>query len=184
MHVKRHVVRHLARADVANKSDLGHLRCNQHTFNLAQQPCQPFRPLRLSGSVHDQILPDLDAGVYAYARAGFGPYVGFFSAFGYWASACVGNVSYWILIKSTLGASFPALGQGNTLTAVLISSVGIWAFHFLVLRGVKEAAGINAIVITKQASGTAKIDPLMAAFNAVAWMSANPASSQPSICVI
>jgi len=35
----------------------------------------------------------------------------------------------------------------------------------------------NAIVITKQASGTAKIDPLMAALNAVAWMSANPASS-------
>jgi phage terminase large subunit-like protein len=42
----------------------------------------------------------------------------------------------------------------------------------------------DAIVITKQASGTAKIDPLMAAFNAVAWMSANPATSQPSIFVI
>jgi phage terminase large subunit-like protein len=42
----------------------------------------------------------------------------------------------------------------------------------------------NAITITKQASGTAKIDPLMAAFNAVAWISANPASSQPSIFVI
>ena len=42
----------------------------------------------------------------------------------------------------------------------------------------------NAIFITKQASGTAKIDPLMAAFNAIAWMSANPASSQPSIIVI
>ena len=99
--------------------------------------------------------PDLDAGVYAYARAGFGPYLGFFSAFGYWASACVGNVSYWILIKSTLGAVFPSFGEGNTLPAVLISSVGIWAFHFMVLRGVKEAAGINRIVTI------AKIIPLL-----------------------
>src|SRR5689334_4679681 len=43
--------------------------------------------------------PELDAGVYAYAKAGFGAYPGFFSAFGYWASACVGNVTYWVLIK-------------------------------------------------------------------------------------
>ncbi|WP_405501154.1 amino acid permease [Streptomyces anulatus] len=30
--------------------------------------------------------PDLDAGVYAYAKAGFGEYLGFFSAFGYRAT--------------------------------------------------------------------------------------------------
>ena len=81
--------------------------------------------------------------------------MGFFSAFGYWASACVGNVSYWILIKSTLGAFLPVLGQGNTLIAVAISSVGIWAFHFLVLQGVKEAAAINKIVTI------AKVIPLL-----------------------
>src|SRR6516225_7267458 len=28
--------------------------------------------------------PDLDAGVYAYTKAGFGDYSGFLSAFGYW----------------------------------------------------------------------------------------------------
>ena len=33
----------------------------------------------------------------------------------------------------------------------------------------------NAITITKKASRAAKIDPLMAAFNAVALMAANPA---------
>ena len=47
------------------------------------------------------------------------------------------------------------MGQGNTLIAVVISSVGIWAFHFLVLQGVKEAAAINKIVTI------AKVIPLL-----------------------
>ena len=99
--------------------------------------------------------PDLDAGVYAYAKAGFGDYLGFFSAFGYWASACVGNVTYWVLIKSTLGAFIPAFGEGNTLAAVAVSSVGVWAFHLMISRGVKEATAINQIVTV------AKLVPLV-----------------------
>src|SRR3954465_13377185 len=63
--------------------------------------------------------PALDAGVYAYAKAGFGEYLGFFSAFGYWASSCVGNVTYWILIMTTVGAIWPALGEGETFLAIL-----------------------------------------------------------------
>ena len=53
--------------------------------------------------------PDLDAGVFAYAKAGFGDYLGFLSAFGYWIGSCLGNVFYWVLIKSTLGALLPGL---------------------------------------------------------------------------
>ncbi|MET8753121.1 basic amino acid/polyamine antiporter [Streptomyces sp. NPDC059104] len=90
--------------------------------------------------------PDLDAGVYAYAKAGFGEYLGFFSAFGYWASACVGNVTYWVLIMSTVGAIAPALGDGDTALALALSSVGLWSFFLLIRRGVKEAAAINRIV--------------------------------------
>ncbi|MFL9961055.1 basic amino acid/polyamine antiporter [Paraburkholderia sediminicola] len=90
--------------------------------------------------------PELDAGVFAYARAGFGDYAGFLSAFGYWMAGCFGNVSYWVLIKSTLGAFIPAFGNGNTLTAIVVSSVGIWLFHFVMLRGVQQATMINTIV--------------------------------------
>ncbi len=89
--------------------------------------------------------PDLDAGIYAYAKAGFGDYVGFNSAFGFWASSCAGNTSYWVVIMTTTSALFPALGAGDTVVAVLASSVGVWLFCYLILRGVKEAAVINRI---------------------------------------
>ncbi|GAA1559179.1 basic amino acid/polyamine antiporter [Kribbella sancticallisti] len=90
--------------------------------------------------------PHLDAGVYAYAKAGFGEYLGFFSAFGYWASACVGNVTYWVLIMSTVGAIVPGLGDGDTILAAVLSTIGIWVFYLLIRRGVREAAIINRIV--------------------------------------
>lgn len=102
-----------------------------------------------------QRKPDIDSGIFAYAKYGFGEYWGFAAAIGFWLGTCVGNVSYWVLIKSTLGAFFPVFGDGNTLTAVLVASALVWAFHFLILRGVQGAAGINKIVTI------AKIVPLL-----------------------
>src|ERR1700752_2549970 len=99
--------------------------------------------------------PDLDAGVYAYAKAGFGDYPGFLSALGYWIGSCIGNVSYWVLIKSTLGAFFPVFGDGNTGTAIVVASIGIWLFHFMTLPGVQQPAVINTIVTV------AKIVPIL-----------------------
>ncbi|AYG63889.1 basic amino acid/polyamine antiporter [Rhizobium jaguaris] len=90
--------------------------------------------------------PDLDAGIYAYAKAGFGDYLGFLSALGYWSAALLGNVSYFVLIKSTLGLFFPIFGDGNTVTAIATSSVLLWIVHSLILRGIREAAALNTIV--------------------------------------
>ncbi|WP_105567359.1 basic amino acid/polyamine antiporter [Microbacterium halophytorum] len=90
--------------------------------------------------------PDLDAGVYSYAKAGFGDFMGFIATSGYWASSFLGNVTYWVLITSTLGQWFPALGAGDTPLAVLVSSIGLWSFFFLVRRGIREATAINRIV--------------------------------------
>ncbi len=102
--------------------------------------------------------PDIDAGVFAYAKAGFGDYVGFLSAFGYWLGSCLGNVFYWVLIGSTLGRFFPGIfGDGSSVTAIVVSLVGIWAFHFMILRGVEQATFINTVVTV------AKIVPLIVA---------------------
>lgn len=90
--------------------------------------------------------PDLDSGVFIYAKEGFGNYLGFLAAFAFWASTCVGNTSYFVLIKSTLGGFFPVFGDGNTIQAVLLASVILWVFHFMILRGVRQAAGLNTIV--------------------------------------
>ena len=89
--------------------------------------------------------PDLNGGVYAYAKAGFGDYMGFSSAWGYWISAWIGNVSYVVLLFSTLGYFFPVFGEGNTLPAIICASIVLWLLHFLVLRGIREAAFINTI---------------------------------------
>lgn len=99
--------------------------------------------------------PDLDAGIYAYAREGFGNYMGFSSAWGYWISAWIGNVSYFVLLFSSLGYFFPTFGDGNTLTAILCASALLWVVHFLVLRGIQQAAFVN------QLATWAKIVPLV-----------------------
>ena len=99
--------------------------------------------------------PELDSGVYAYAKAGFGDYMGFSSAWGYWISAWLGNVGYFVLLFSTLGYFFPIFGEGNTPAAIIGASILLWAVHFLVLRGIKEAAFINLVTTV------AKVVPLV-----------------------
>ena len=124
--------------------------------------------------------PKLDSGIYAYARASFGPFTGFSSAWGYWFMAVLGNVGYYVLLFSTLGRYWPVFGDGNTRVAVACASVMLWGTHALVLRGVREAALIN------QMTTAAKLVPLLlfvvlvalafqpGVFQADVWGRANP----------
>lgn len=90
--------------------------------------------------------PELDSGVFIYAKAGFGDYAGFNSAIGFWASAIAGNAFYWVFISATLSTWFTGFGDGDTVLAVALGSVGVWLFHILIARGVRDAAIINRIV--------------------------------------
>ena len=100
--------------------------------------------------------PELNSGPYAYARAGFGPYIGFQSAWGYWVSAWLGNVSYAVAIFGSLAFFFPVFGKGNNLLSVIGASAALWGLHFVVLKGVRQAAFVNMITTV------AKLVPLVA----------------------
>ncbi|AUX80653.1 MULTISPECIES: arginine-ornithine antiporter [Sinorhizobium] len=89
--------------------------------------------------------PDLNAGPYAYAKAGFGPFVGFISAWGYWLSAFLGNVAYAVAIFSGLSFFIPVFEDGNNLVSIVGASFCLWAIHWLVLKGVKQAAFVNIV---------------------------------------
>jgi arginine/ornithine antiporter len=104
-------------------------------------------------------LPEIDAGVYGYARAGFGNLVGFSSAWGYWLSAWIGNVGYLVLLMASLGVFLPGFGNGNTALAIGAASVVMWMFHVLILRGIREAAIINAIVTVWQGAAAGRLHP-------------------------
>ncbi|CAJ2994871.1 amino acid permease [Burkholderia pseudomallei] len=99
--------------------------------------------------------PELDNGVYAYAHASAGDFVGFNSAWGYWVSAWIGNVGYLVIVFGTLGYAFPAFGDGNTRAAVIGASIVLWIMHAVILRGVRGAAILNALTTI------AKIVPLV-----------------------
>ena len=96
--------------------------------------------------------PDIKSGIYGYAKFGFGDYVGFSSAWGYWLNALLGDASYLIYIFATLGNFFPFFGHGAnagaTLPAFICESVLIWIVYALMVQGIKEASIVNIIITT------------------------------------
>lgn len=91
--------------------------------------------------------PELQSGIYAYAREGFGDYMGFNSAWGYWSLGWLGNISYMILFFKTLN---DILGEKalSPLTCFIIGSGILWLYFFILLAGVREGAILNFIVTT------------------------------------
>lgn len=103
-----------------------------------------------------RLKPDLDGGIYTYAREGFGDVAGFISAWGYWLCATIGVVGYLVVALAGLGALLDTkeqviFGNGNTLWSFIGASLVLWSVHYLVLRGVKQAALINLLATIAKA---------------------------------
>lgn len=90
--------------------------------------------------------PDLQAGVYMYAQEGFGSFIGFIVAWGYWLMTCFGNVAFAVILMDSFDEFFPGVfTDGNNLTSIICGSVLIWGYNFLVLSGTKVAGFINTV---------------------------------------
>ncbi|MCD8547408.1 MAG: basic amino acid/polyamine antiporter [Aeromonadaceae bacterium] len=104
--------------------------------------------------------PDLDGGIFTYARAGFGDFIGFNAAWGYWVCQLLANVSYVVVLFSALSyftdrPGHTLLGEGNTPLAIALGSVLVWGVHLLILKGVRRAALVNLVATL------AKLIPLL-----------------------
>lgn len=116
-----------------------------------------------------RLRSDLDGGIYAYARAGFGELVGFFSAWGYWLCATIGIVGYLVVAFEALGAFTDTpehiiFGKGNTFPAFIGESLIVWAVYWLASRGVKAAAGVNFVATL------VKVFPLLLFIGLALWL--------------
>ncbi|AZQ65222.1 amino acid permease [Flammeovirga pectinis] len=88
--------------------------------------------------------PDISSGIYGYAKAGFGRFVGFNSAWGYWISAALGNVAFAVMLNDAFGVFFPVLLNHGWQTIVL-GSVLIWLMNFISLFGTEKTSFLNTI---------------------------------------
>lgn len=102
------------------------------------------------------VRPHLKSGIFAYAHEGFGEYIGFNSAWGYWISTILSQVSFATLLFAALGQFFPLFGDGNNIASIIGASVVIWGFTLLVMGGVQEAVTVNTVIVL------AKIVPILA----------------------
>ena len=100
--------------------------------------------------------PELDAGIYQYARKGFGPFSGFITGWGYWLCTAFSNVAYAVMLNDTFGAFFPRLLHHGWPTVIFISAL-IWAFYFIVGAGIKTAKMLTTALSVVKISAIAAI---------------------------
>ena len=90
------------------------------------------------------IYPEYKTGLYQYVEKGFGGYAGFFTSWGYWICECFANVTYSVLLMSTLDFFFPGkFTGGNNIGSIIGGSIILWLMSLLILNGVKAASSVE-----------------------------------------
>ncbi len=90
------------------------------------------------------IRPDLQSGIYMYAQEGFGKFIAFLVAWGYWLMTMFSNVAFAIMVMDSLDYFVPGtFTGGNNIPSIIGASILIWGFNYLVLSGTQVAGFLN-----------------------------------------
>jgi len=91
-----------------------------------------------------KIIVQKSGGPYIYTKEGFGDFIAFLMAWGYWISIWVGNAAIAIGVISALSFFIPAL-ETNALYSVLTGLGLIWLLTWINSRGIKTSGRIQVI---------------------------------------
>ncbi|QNJ97204.1 amino acid permease [Constantimarinum furrinae] len=91
-----------------------------------------------------KILVGRSGGPYTFSQAGFGDFIGFLVAWGYWISCWVGNAAIALAAISALSFFFPVL-ETNANYAILAGLSLIWFLTWINSRGIKESGKIQIL---------------------------------------
>lgn len=91
-----------------------------------------------------KIIVSKSGGPYAYSKAGFGDFIGFLVAWGYWIACWVGNGAIAIAIIGAASFFVPELATNSVLSVSLGLGL-IWIFTWINSRGIKESGRVQLI---------------------------------------
>ena len=91
-----------------------------------------------------KIIVSKSGGPYVYSKAGFGDFIGFLVAWGYWIACWVSNGAIAIAIIGAASFFIPELAT-NSVLSVSLGLALIWIFTWINTRGIKESGKVQLI---------------------------------------
>ncbi|MBT8266259.1 MAG: amino acid permease [Bacteroidia bacterium] len=91
-----------------------------------------------------KIVVNKSGGPYTYSREGFGDFVGFLVAWGYWISIWISNAAIVIAIIGALSFFFPEL-ETNPILSISIGLGFIWLFTWINAKGVSTSGKVQVL---------------------------------------
>ncbi len=91
-----------------------------------------------------KIISDKSGGPYIYSKNGFGDFIGFLVAWGYWVCTWIGNGAIVISIIGASGFFFPTI-TNDPIFSVAYGICIIWILTYINIRGIKDSAIVQII---------------------------------------